>query len=534
MTSTENTPLLSDIKNTESCCGNNNNNKCCSAPLDLQPSSSSSSDNNQRQDDEDPYCYLAEQPTHLKGVALMCALLLAVGSHFAAHTLGAMKNTIKQEFDISNSQYGVIQSSVSIVNTILPVMGGIVIDSFGTGPGSIITTVLITFGNILVALSTHSSNWNIMIIGRILYGIGSGTVVIVQETILSQWFKGRSLAAVISLMLTVSRLSSFLAQATVIPIANWSGWYGYGFWFSALLCFFSLIVNLIYIALLKKVSINDNERCHRLQKIKQKRAFKWSKLLYLPHAYWLIVSMEFLLGGGWGCFLHINSELVKFKFKFDNQTSAAIASVSQILPIFLMPLLGVFIDRYGRRTWLMIGSGVTFTLSLWLLQYTEVHPIIAMLCFSISLALGPVGLVSSIPVILPLTLVGTAMGIVKSSTNVGASLFDIVTGYIQDQDPNKGYSGVILFFILIGCLSILSGIILWAIDRSTYQLLDQSAVDAHNKNQSLLLNNNNDKKTTKSDAMEERPLKWNYFYGLIFVSFLLTSWTLFFKFILSQ
>lgn len=45
-----------------------------------------------------------------------------------------------------------------------------------------------------------------MIFGRILYGIGSGTVVIVQETILSQWFRGRSLAAVIALMLTVSRL----------------------------------------------------------------------------------------------------------------------------------------------------------------------------------------------------------------------------------------------------------------------------------------------------------------------------------------
>lgn len=191
----------------------------------------------------------------------------------------------------------------------------------------------------------------------------------------------------------------------------------------------------------------------------------------------------------------------------------------------------------------MIGSGATFTLSLWLLQYTQLHPIIAMLCFSISLALGPVGLVSSVPVILPLTLVGTGMGLIKSGTNVGASLFDIVTGLIQDQDPNKGYSGVILFFIMIGCLSILSGIALWAIDRSTYQLLDQSALDAQKRKLLLLndqqLDDNNgggvdDKKVIKSDAMEEKPLKWNYFYGLIFVSFLLTSWTLFFKFILNQ
>lgn len=99
-----------------------------------------------------------------------------------------------------------IQSSVAIVNTVLPVIGGIFIDAFGTIPGALITTLLITSGNILVAISASSKSLYMMIFGRILYGIGSGTVVIVQETILSQWFRGRSLAAVVALMLTVSRL----------------------------------------------------------------------------------------------------------------------------------------------------------------------------------------------------------------------------------------------------------------------------------------------------------------------------------------
>lgn len=113
-----------------------------------------------------------------------------------------------KEFGISNSQYGVIQSSVSIVNTVLPVLGGLYLDAFGTVSGSILTTVLITLGNILVALSMHNTSLTTMIVGRVMYGIGSGTVVIVQETILSQWFKGRSLAGVMALMLTVSRLVS--------------------------------------------------------------------------------------------------------------------------------------------------------------------------------------------------------------------------------------------------------------------------------------------------------------------------------------
>lgn len=444
----------------------------------------------------------------------MCALFLSVGSHFAAHTLGALKSIIKKEYDISNSQYGVIQSSVSIVNTILPLLGGIFIDTFGTIPGSILTTVLITAGNTLVALSSSNANLTMMIMGRILYGIGSGSVVIVQETILSQWFDGRSLAAVIALMMTVSRLSSFLAQATVVPIANWLGWYGYGLWFSALLCVFSLLINLVYVVLLKSITTIDQKQCQVQKNVKQKKTFRWSQLVQLPHSYWLIALMEFLLGGAWSCFLHINSELVKYRFGYKDQEAAAIASVGQVLPIFIMPILGILIDKYGNRTWMMLGSGLSFLLCILLLEYTPLHPILGMISFSTSLALGPVALVSSIPVILPLSLVGTGMGLVKSCTNIGTSLLDIMTGWVQDLDPNKDYSGVMLFFIGVIVLSIVASLTLYTLDKLVYQGVLNSA-SRHKESISIPA-----KATT------------NYVYGGIFIISVISCWILFFKFTL--
>ncbi|KAI8372748.1 major facilitator superfamily domain-containing protein [Radiomyces spectabilis] len=472
---------------------------------------------------DDDYCHLADQPWKYKAVALTCALLLAVGSHFAAHTLGAMKPIIKQHFGISNSQYGVLQSTVSIVNTVLPFANGILIDAFGTIPGSIFTTLLITSGNVLVALSTHSSSLSMMILGRVLYGIGSGAVVIVQETILSQWFKGRHLASVVALMLTVSRLSSFLAQATVVFIAKWTGWYGYAFWFSALLCVFSLVVNLVYIALLRKVSTNSYACQAQINVIKRKKSFQWSKLMYLPHSFWLIVAMEFLLGGGWGCFLHINSEFVKVRFGYDDAHAAATASVAQLLPVFLMPVLGVCLDRYGKRTWMMIISGVSFLLSMILLGYTSLSPIIGMLCFSASLSLGPVGLVSSVPVILPLSLVGTSMGLIKSGTNIGASLFDMATGFIQDADRHKGYSGIIVFFIVIGALSVICGIILCVLDYTVYdRILDRNARQARLADEQKI--------NHPMGTMREK-LKINYLYAGIYVALAVLSWILFVRFV---
>jgi MFS family permease len=50
------------------------------------------------------------------------------------------------------------------------------------------------------------------------------------------------------------------------------------------------------------------------------------------------------------------SEFVKYRFGYDDSRAAAIASVAQILPIFFMPLLGVFVDRYGKRSVLSKSS----------------------------------------------------------------------------------------------------------------------------------------------------------------------------------
>ncbi|KAI7847090.1 major facilitator superfamily domain-containing protein [Circinella umbellata] len=437
-----------------------------------------------------------------------------------------MKNTIKQEFGISNSQYGVIQSTVSIVNTVLPVIGGIFVDAFGTVPGSIITTILVTSGNTLVAISTSTSSLPTMIFGRILYGIGSGTVVIVQETILSQWFKGRSLAAVMALLLTVSRLASFMAQATVVPIANWTGWYGYGFWFSAGLCMISFFFNLVYIGLLRTVDMPSNGCQRQVKAIERKKSFRWHKLMYLPHSFWLIAAMEFLLGGSWGCFLHINSDA----------HAAATASMAQILPVILMPFLGICLDKYGKRTWMMIGSGICMLIALVLLDFTHIPPVVGMLIFSISLSLGPVGLVSSVPIILPLSLVGTGMGLIKSGTNIGASLFDITTGLIQDADPNKGYKGVILFFIVIAALAVVAGIVLCILDYSIYdRLLDRSAreaIKAQGGEDDIEYSKLNDHRRPNSNPSRLKELRANWFYGGLYLVLAASSWILFAKFVL--
>lgn len=225
--------------------------------------------------------------------------------------------------------------------------------------------------------------------------------------------------------------------------------------------------------------------------------------------------------------MNIHSEFVKFRFGYDNAKAAAIASIAQVLPIFLMPILGLYVDKYGKRAWIIFMSAVAFVCSLGLLGFTHCHPAIGMLMFSVSLSLGPVGLVSSVSVILPLSLVGTGMGLIKSGTNVDASLFDMAAGFLQDMDPEQGYGGVVAFFVAAGCLAVLARLSIHVMDVRVYgSILNQNAVQANQRQQDSI------------DAMvatkKYAPVHADWIYGSIFVALACTSWILFIRVVVNS
>ncbi|CAI2176685.1 15838_t:CDS:2 [Funneliformis geosporum] len=450
-----------------------------------------------------------ERPLKFKVIALLCVLSLAVGSHYAGHTLGALKSTIKK-------------SSVSLVNTILPILGGVFIDTFGTSVGSILATSLIAIGNIFVALSTDLKSFAVMVIGRILYGIGSGTIVIVQMAILCHWFKGKGLAIAVGIQIAMSRLSSFLANLTVVPITKITGFYGWAFWFSAFLCIISLIINITYVLLMR--ILHEKLSTQEMMKIKQKRHFCPKKLLVFPTIYWIFVLLEFELGSAWTSFLHIHTtnphsyyrELVKNRWNCSDEVAAYNSSMAQFLPIFISPFLGYFLDRFGNRSLFLIASTFFLTISMYLLGFTLAFtPIIGMICFSISLSLGPVALMSSIPVLLPLDYIGTALGIVKSSSNIGSTIYDIFVGKLQDLDKGD-YDMVMILYLGSSILAIIVSTCLFIVSKNCYDgILDMREDERKGYYEEKLKrynHHNNDDSENHGIMKRKQPSKRNYFY----------------------
>ncbi|KAJ1902654.1 hypothetical protein LPJ81_003484, partial [Coemansia sp. IMI 209127] len=373
------------------------------------------------------------------------------------------------ELDITNAQYGALQSTVSAVNTILPILGGLFIDSFGTTTGSLLATSLIMIGNLIISISTHYRSFSTMVVGRILYGLGSGTITVVQETILGSWFKGKGLAITIAIQITTSRIASFLSMGTAIPVTKRFDFYGAAFWANFIVCAISFGINLVYMVAMKH--IHREASPEMLVRLRSKHKFNPRLVFFFFGIYWLIIVESFTVGAGWTSFLHINSELVKLRFGANDAVAAWSASVSQIMPIFIVPFLGWFFDFFGLRTDMLVVSTAAFTLSMVLLGFTMANPLIGLVIFSISLALGPLSEITAISLILPTNSLGTGLGIYKSAMNIGSTIVDIVVGVLQDRgsrfvkDTEHSYDYAMAFFVAWGALSTLVACSVFLVDR---------------------------------------------------------------------
>ncbi|KAI9592013.1 major facilitator superfamily domain-containing protein [Syncephalis fuscata] len=399
-----------------------------------------------------------EKPLKYQIIALLCTLLLSSGSHFANQAFSASKTSMKQDLDITNANYGVLQSSVSLVNTFIPLIGGVFMDRFGTALGSIICTTMILLGNIIEAISANTSSYGAMIAGRVIYGLGSGAVVIAQETILAHWFRGKALALAIGLQISVSRLSSFLAQGVTEPIRNHTGFWGNVFWVSAAICGLSWLLNIAYIYVMKVSGLP-------LRPNMSKHQFNPKSVLYFPTAYWFMPLNIFLFGAVWTPFLSIAAEFVKFRFHSSDVIAGWQSAASLAIPVVVSPFSGAMHDRFGYRGPVLILSSILLIIGMALLGFTMANPVIGLILFSFSLTLGPVASTSSIPLLMPRSLIGTGLGINKCALNFGVTIVNIIVGRIQDGNHNDSYDGVTDVLLAISCATLVSSVGYFLADR---------------------------------------------------------------------
>jgi len=111
-------------------------------------------------------------PNLYRYVALACIISLPLGTNWTQSSLGPLKNTLRNEWDISNAQFGVISSADAFVNTVFPILGGLILDWWGPNIVTLCCTTIILIGSLIAAGSTINNMWRLLVSGHVLMGFG--------------------------------------------------------------------------------------------------------------------------------------------------------------------------------------------------------------------------------------------------------------------------------------------------------------------------------------------------------------------------
>ncbi|KAG2233913.1 hypothetical protein INT48_004401 [Thamnidium elegans] len=404
---------------------------------------------------------LANAPWKYKIIALVTALMFPFGSHFSASAISAMKSRLVTNMNISNTQYGVVSAAVSIINTIFPIAGGVFIDIFGSVWGTLAINFMIILGALLTAIAAKIESYPLLVVARVIFGIGSGLIVTMQESLLSKWFRTKHLSIAIGLQLSISRLSSFLGTLVANAVAEAAGDWVWAFWLSFILCCFSIAMNLVYALVVRhlqgQVILSENEKIA----LKKKKTFKWRSVFKFPLIFWHIILIEFIYAAVWSSFQTIATDLIKKHFGTTEKLAGYKASASQSIPIVATPILGFIMDFYGLRVIILLISSIFLILSSGFLGWTYIEPTVGMIFYSISLAFGPISMITSIGMLLPSEYIGTGLGIYKSSNNIGTAILDVAIGVIQDKTAGQSYVQVMLVFMILAGIGFVLICALW-------------------------------------------------------------------------
>lgn len=399
---------------------------------------------------------------------------MAFGSYFAYDSVGAIETTLIQVFHTDRAAIGTMYSMYSFAAVFAVLAGGFLIDRAGVRVASIVFSSLVVIGSAIVA---WAPSLGVMYVGRVLFGMGSESMIVAQSAIIARWFGGKELAMAFGISLTVSRLGTLFSFNTEELLATRYGFRG-ALWIAAALCVASLISNAIYVLMDRHA-----EPILKLPEAGSGDKIRWADIGKFRSDYWFAVgicttfysaifpftalSTDFFhdkwhlpmaSGEGLGFFSGVFYNITHM-FTTSQGTTSIIITASMLLA----PFAGNLVDRIGRRATLMIIGSVLMVPAHLALGLTDFAPVFPMLVLGAAFVLVPACIWPSVPLIVDESRVGTAYGLMTACQNVGLLIFPYFNGTLRDV--THGYTSSQIMFGALGAVGLLFSILLLRADR---------------------------------------------------------------------
>ena len=398
-----------------------------------------------------------EPPTAYRWVVLVVISLAMFANYYVYDSIAPIADILKSELGFTDADIGSLYSVYSIAAVIVLLIGGVIIDRFGTARATILFASICTVAGILNAVS---SDLTVMLGARFLLGIGSEPLIVAITTALAKWFKGKELSFAFGLNLTIARLGSVGADWS----PTWAG-FAYDGWQGPLVVAAVIGVLVLVAALGYGVLERTAARRYDLGQAGETDKLVLSDLFRFTRSFWFVVLLCVTF---YSAIFPFRSFAIKFFMESWELTREVAGQYNSVLPLaamFATPLFGLLVDKVGKRALFMV-FGSFLLIPVFLMMAYHVTPLgVPVVMMGVAFSLIPAVMWPSVAYIVEERRLGTAYAVMTLIQQAGVAGMNWIIGRTNDvfgasaSNPMGHVPGMWIFSIL-GFLALFFAIML--------------------------------------------------------------------------
>lgn len=416
---------------------------------------------------------LLPRPTPLqRWTALVLVSLAMFGNYYVFDSLGPVVDLMRSQLGFSFAQIGLFSTAYSVAALLVLLAGGWAIDRFGTRTALLVFAILCVFAAALTALGP---NFETILAGRFLLGLGAEPMIVAAVTVLARWFKGSELSLAFGLNLSISRLGSASADwSTGFASPLYTNWQD-PLWLATGIAGVSVAAALLYWMherrMEPRVYLGERARAEQLQ---LRQAFRF------PRTYWTIVALCVVFYATVFPFRGFAINYFQQAHGLDRASAGMLSSLLPLAAIIATPLFGLWVDRVGKRS-LFMAAGSLAMLPLFLaITYLPPGPAVPLpggaevpltllaciTLFGLVFSLIPAVLWPSVAQLVGEERLGSAYALMTFCQQLGMASVPVVIGALNDwagaspENP-AGYAPGMWFYTAMGALGLWFSWRLW-------------------------------------------------------------------------
>jgi MFS family permease len=431
--------------------------------------------------------------TFYRWAVLVFVSLAMFGNYYVYDCIEPIADLLSKQLGFSDSNIGLLQAIYSFPNIFMVLVGGYLVDRIGarkaiflfgstcligasvtvlsgTPPGTAIEHLVMALMSLVAAIG-HLFGWTmpvpsgtllVMATGRLIFGLGAESLIVAVTTAIAKWFRGKELSFAFGINLMIARAGTLLAQRS----PSWAR-SAYTTWRTPLLISVGFATFCVIGALIYWGMEVYAERKFELGHAGPTDKVVFNDLFHFGVSFWYIVAL---------CVVFYSAifPFETFAYKFFLHTHGTPLEVGGMLvggltmcTMFGTPLLGLFVDKIGKRALLMMVGAVLLIPVYLIMAYTHTQSALylPMAMMGLAFSLIPAVIWPSVAYIVPQNKLGTAYGLMTVIQNIGLFGFNLLIGWANDHGNASaanpaGYHMGMWIFSILGLLGMLFAFLL--------------------------------------------------------------------------